>query len=128
MFAHVECASRVQVAKMLLEPASVCFGGWEGGAGGSGGGGGALGGHEQVIGGGFDLLTLVMWSWGPVVLVGRSAGLEGGSLVGPRAWPFPEGGVGVLVGGPRRGGSVWRASWRCMVGVLICRSADLEGG
>ena len=39
MFAHVECASRVQVVKMLLEPASVCFGGWEGGAGGFGGGG-----------------------------------------------------------------------------------------
>jgi len=33
-----------------------------------------------------------------MVLVITSAGLEGGARVGPRTWPFSEGGVGVLVG------------------------------
>ena len=54
------------------------------------GGGGALVGHEQVLGGvapPCGLLTLGMWSWGSVVLLGCSADLEGGFRVDPH---FPK--------------------------------------
>ncbi len=42
----------------------------------------------------------LFWSWGV------------GFRVGPLAWPFPVGGVGLREGGPNRG--VWSAGPRCI--------------
>ena len=113
------------------------------------GGGGALAGHEHVlgipppgvwltlIGVGGDPVDL---GWGGIGvggargLAGRSAELGWESRVGVPAWSFPVGGVGVLIGFPRRGGPVgW--SGRCCkafswwgAGVMVGRSGVTGAG